>query len=164
MAREGRRMVSPRAEPRWRCTSCQQFHAHATARAALRRGKQALTTAHRNLVEGDAECGLDFDSVFEPAHPATHRFDYLFVRKAGCAVAAVEVHPASSTGEVDALLRKKEGTERILEREKLEVKVRDWHWVVPGEGRVVFTSNDKYGLALAAKGIRQPRRRIRLDG
>jgi hypothetical protein len=163
MARGGKREASRRTEPRWRCSACKEFHGHVTAGAALRKGKQALPTSHRELVEGEVECSLEFDSVFEPNHRATHRFDYLFIRKADCEVVAVEVHPASSTGNIQELIRKKEGTERILAKERLGVKIKDWHWVVSGQSTVVFTSTDKYGLALAARGIRPPRRKARLD-
>ena len=163
MARGRKRMAASRAQPQWDCAACGEFHRHATAGAALRPGKQALTAAHRELVEGDVECSLEFDSVFRPDYPDSNRVDYLLVRKHDCAVIAVEVHPASSTGNVDDLIQKKKGTERILEEESLEVKVTHWHWVVSGQSTTAFFALDKYGLKLSMHGILQPRRKARLD-
>jgi len=146
----------------WKCAACGALGGHGTAGQNLLKGRQALTKAHQDLVEGDIECSLDFDTTFKSKYPNNHRVDYLFVRKDDCAVVAVEVHPASSTGNVEEVIKKKEETEKLLVREGLGVSVKDWHWAVGGQSTVVFTAQDKYGLKLAAKGIQQPRRKVQL--
>lgn len=157
-----KRKAESRIQTQWGCAACQEFHRHATTGAALRQGKQALTTAHRGLVEGDVECSLEFDSVFRPDYPNSDRVDYLLVRRHDCTLIAIEVHPASSTGNVDDLIQKKRVTKQLLEQEGFGVKVSQWHWVVSGQSTIAFSALDKYGLKLSRHGILQPCRKARL--
>lgn len=163
MARNQRRAASTHSGGQWQCAACEELQGHAIAGVALRKGKQAMAASHKGLLDGEVECGLDFDSAFKPGYPQSSRVDYLFIRKDDCSAVAVEVHPASSTGNVQEIIRKKEETEQILQREKLGMKIKNWHWVVSGQSTVAISAIDRYGLMLAKKGIRPPRRQARLD-
>jgi hypothetical protein len=109
------------------------------------------------------ECSLEFDSVFSSDYPNSNRVDYLLVHRQDCTLIAVEVHPASSTGNVDDLIQKQRVTRQILEEQGLGVKVTQWHWVVSGQSTIAFGALDKYGLKLSRHGIHQPSRKARLD-
>jgi hypothetical protein len=158
-----RKRRAARRSPARKCAPCIALEAHPIAGPAVKRGRQSVKTADRGHIDGNADCGLEFDAAFAPAYNHQHRFDYLFVRKPDCAAVAVEVHPASSTGNVAELINKRRGTIAILEKERLAIRVKVWHWAVPGSGTICFTSADKYGLSLIPHGIRQPRRRVSVD-
>ena len=85
-------------------------------------------------------------------------FDYLLVLSRDCSVRCIEIHPASSTGEVDEVIGKKKGTEQVLTRMGVVTGNASWHWIVHGKGTIKFKANDRYGKKLAQEKIAQPKR------
>ncbi|HYO52219.1 hypothetical protein [Archangium sp.] len=154
-----------RASPKQQfdCPTCREL-AQGKLRAHVRPGKQALVANHGARLTVEADCSVNIDKGLQPVRKPNEElkvFDYLVVSSETCDAHFVEVHPASSTGEVDVLIRKKAGTEQLMRRAGVEVR-GEWHWLVDGEGRVNFKAGDKYGLRLRDAKIRQPQRTLKI--
>ncbi|MCC6750662.1 MAG: hypothetical protein IT371_23595 [Deltaproteobacteria bacterium] len=133
----------------------------ASLAAHLRRGKGAIDGVHRTLIEPKLDGSVNLEVAWAGGQREGERlFDYLAVVADGCALKLIEVHPASSTGAVQEVIEKKQGTEAIAARSKVSLEGGSWHWLVPGKGSVTFTANDGHGKRLALAGIVQPRRRL----
>jgi hypothetical protein len=151
-------MRSPAVKCRFRCGLCSEL-ARGIFRGALRNGKQALAGGHRDIVSGDIDCSVNIEEALAVNQRRRERiFDYLVVDRDRCGMHFIDVHPASSTGNVQEMVEKRQGTAGILARMGIDTGDARWHWIVGGRGRICFKANDKFGKILAQNCIGQPRR------
>lgn len=147
---------------RFNCRVCREL-AKSGLGKHVHPGKQALAAGHAARLEAEADCSVDTDRGLQPFRKPNEEvkvFDYLVVSES-CEAHFIEVHPASSTGEVNVLIQKKAGTELLMQRAGAGVR-GTWHWLVDGTGRVSFKAGDKYGLRLREARIGQPQRKLRI--
>lgn len=153
------RRASPKQQ--FHCRTCKEL-ARSNLGVNVRPGKQALAASHGARLEVDADCSIEIDQGLQPFRRPNEElkvFDYLVVSRKTCDAHFIEVHPASSTGEVNVLVQKKAGTELLMQRAGASVS-GTWHWLVDGRGTVSFKPGDKYGLRLRDRKIGQPQRKL----
>lgn len=127
---------------------------------ALKPGLQALKTAdaaHISCTNPRCLAGsVDVDLTLSAALPNDPRWDYVIgikQKNAAETVIWIEVHPASSTGEVEKILAKLSWLKNWVSENAsaLGRMPREYVWVATG--RVAFTSGSPQRRRLAAAGI-----------
>lgn len=139
--------------------SCQACHdlASGPLNGAIKPGKKSLERKHDPLFQVKVDCAANIEQALARA-PGEKSFDYLLVVGHDCETRLAEIHPASSTGAVKNLIEKKQGTEKALQRARVQLPRASWHWLVPDQGTIAFRAGNAYGKLLAKAGIAQPRR------
>jgi len=122
---------------------------------AVKKGKGALE-GHSKLIGQQVDCSINLETACAAHQKQGEKiYDFLVVLAAACDAHYVEVHPASSTGNVKELVEKKQGTVAAMKRMGVQQNGA-WHWIATG--KVSFKANDAYGKRLALAGIRQPKK------
>jgi len=140
-------------------------------------GKGAIKARYRSLVEGKGTStithSIDLDGAFEEQESHANRWDYGMgmVQKRTHMAVWIELHSATSTGEVERVLQKLGW---------LRAKLADWHdlsalaqneqkrgiqqfwWLVPRNGKMCFRSGSREAKQLAQSGMGMPVRKITL--
>lgn len=113
-------------------------------------------------------CSVDIDAHFSTAEASSPRWDYGLGVVSGAEYAVwIEVHPANSTKEVDAVIRKfawlkeklgREDFRRLRELTSLADgrKTKAFQWIVTG--RCSFRAGSKEEKKLATHGLSLPQR------
>jgi len=148
-----------RKNSKTRCTECNELE---TALPETKEGKRAVSSAHKALIGGQFDCSVNVESALGDEQREGERiYDYLLIAKNECTPTFVEVHPASSTHEVDVVLKKKRDTEAIAARAGLKRMVgrAQWHGVATS-GRIVVGGGrtDIKSRQLAESGIKLSRK------
>ena len=126
-----------------------------------RKGLQALKAVDRARITCKAPRQLvgsvDVDTALSRTVPEAHRWDYAIGVKGRAAadeVVWIEVHPASSTGEVESVLRKLQWLKGWAQSQArgLHDLTREYVWVATGS--VVLSANSPQRRRLAQAGIR----------
>lgn len=122
-------------------------------------GLSALRSSHRRKVlDKNAKQSCDIDARYADAKPGSPRWDYVVERSGQRRTGAcIEVHPAS-TGEVAALIAKKQWAESKLAADVPHLQITRWHWLATGGIHITVTSPQARRLATA--GIERPRKII----
>ena len=139
-------------------------------------GKQAVKGSHGTLITTAKGVQLlaswDMDAAYRKLEPQSPRWDYaLAVHSAEEQLVWVEVHPASSTGQVDEMLAKFDWLKHKLSEPKFEpldqlTKVTQgrnqpaFRWLCTGSNRIKPGSQETRKLARA--GLTPPERQITL--
>lgn len=126
---------------------------------AFRSGLQALREqdkAHLSAVKPRSLAGsADLDSALVPQFPDKPRWDYVVARKSGNPgkehLYWIEVHPASSTGNVQEVESKLNWLKDWLAGKALNAYPRDFIWLA--SGKCVYNQSSPLVKALAAKGV-----------
>lgn len=132
----------------------------------LQKGLQALGTSSAKIHVPQIkalEGSVDIDTCLKNKYPDAPRWDYAFGYQGS--VYYVEVHPASSTGEVETVIKKlawlrtwrKHNSPAL---ESLSGKSY-YHWLATG-GAIAITRRSKYYRALAQNKIIGPQRILTL--
>jgi hypothetical protein len=127
----------------------------------LKPGMQALKSADARCVTCDDTRQLagsvDVDTALSHDEPNATRWDYAIgVGRKGKSdfVTWIEVHPASSTGEVKVVLNKLDWLKRWAEKNAPDLMELEREFVWVATGRVAFSSSSKQRRLLAASGIK----------
>jgi hypothetical protein len=156
MARKASRKYS------YSCMLCKKLASGQLA-PHVRPGKQAVRGRDGASIEGSFDCSLSIDDLATDfQHHGERIFDYALVARKDCGLHVIEIHEASSTGDVDYLIAKKAGTIAILARRGLDLESAKWHWVLTTHSSPIFKSNDKYGKRLVEAGMSHPVRPVRI--
>lgn len=127
----------------------------------LRKGLQALKAADRERITCKTPRllagSVDVDTALSAALPQANRWDYAIgvkLQAEADAVIWIEVHPASSTGEVEVVLRKMQWLKEWSQSQAwgLHRLTREYVWVATGS--VVLSANGPQRRRLAQAGIR----------
>ena len=133
-------------------------------------GKHAMQNRHRERIrQGDAvkiSGSVDLDTHFQPAEPHANRWDYgVGFRKNREFVIWVEVHSASSSREVDVVIKKLKwlksklalkAFKQLAELTKAAPEGKQFCWL--HHGRASFRSGGREQKRLAQHGMRLPTR------
>ena len=134
--------------------------------SAYKSGLQALTTTDAGRIHCDQprllSGSVNIDSALVRTMPNASRWDYAIGVKRNQIsdeVIWLEVHPASSTGEVDNVLAKLNWLRNWVAQNapNLDILPREYVWV--STGPVAFSSNSPQHRRLAASGLRFAGRR-----
>ncbi|MGH9838899.1 MAG: hypothetical protein ACREEM_08955 [Blastocatellia bacterium] len=127
----------------------------------LKPGMQALKSADARCVTCDDTRQLagsvDVDSALSHDLPNATRWDYAVGverKRRADFVTWIEVHPASSTGEVKVVLNKLDWLKSWAEKHAPDLMKLDREFVWVATGRVAFSSGSKQRRLLAANGIK----------
>ena len=144
-----------------RCPACIRL-TKSPLKKHVQAGKGAIKPKEKTMFELAIDCSVDLDGATEGAGRRRNEkcFDYLIVVESACEERFVEVHPASSSSEVDTVIKKKRDCAAVLSRLGISNANATWHWLVFGQGTVSFNAGDRYGKILGLAGIAQPRRKM----
>lgn len=128
--------------------------------AAYRPGIQALQPRHRAQVTVQRTTRLagsaDIDAALAAFHPNASRWDYVVAQKSGPRnreeLVWLEVHPASSSSNIDEVERKRMWLTGWIAGTPLASYQRQLIWLA--SGKAAFTSRSPELKALANRGIR----------
>ena len=137
-------------------------------------GKQAIKGEYRSKVsvtDGLHITGsVDIDEHFKDTEPQANRWDYAIgVKNVAHFVIWIEVHPASSTGDVDVVIRKLQWIQEKLKSKEFKglailnektgaMGYIQFHWLY--SGRCKFKSGGKEASKLAQYGMELPKRML----
>jgi hypothetical protein len=130
---------------------------------AVRKGKAALATGHRQQVHAQSlrfQCSLDLDSHLAAREPNSARWDYILILANGRSRAVgVEVHHATAS-EVNTVLRKRNWATAELEQHAPTCMPArpDWYWVAAG--KVFLRPTDPQFRVLQRSGMKGPMRQL----
>ncbi len=126
-------------------------------KGTLRPGLQALSAANKAHVNLESETKLlgsvDVDTALKKTHPQAARWDYVVGKKQGESAHLhwIEVHPASSTGNIAEIEAKLVWLTGWMRGTPLLNYPRNVVWVASGKS--VFNSRHPKLKALAARGL-----------
>lgn len=129
-----------------------------------RPGLRALTGDHSHSVANGREAArsANVDTALKQDHPNAARWDYLVEPSPenGQDVVGIEVHPASSPGEVKVMIKKMAWAKGAVAHHEPDLRVTRWVWIATGKVGLPRTTREAKALALA--GIEYPQRETRL--
>lgn len=154
----------------------------ATASAGVRceTGKAAVQGIYRSQIEFRTGCSctgsVDLDAAFADTEPNAPRWDYGLGLRPGIGpemVIWVESHPASSTKEVERMLRKLEWLKaklasppfrklRALRDSAESCNTKPYRWLTMPSGSIRIAPSSKEARRLAQAGLDMPRKQLLL--